>query len=387
MTDQERGITLLAELVRIESVNPAFSGGTTDESLIARRVAAEMEEIGLEVELREAAPGRASVIGRLRGGGGPSLMLYSHLDTVGVDGMEAPFEPVVREGKMFGRGTYDMKAGTVACLEAVRRLVSGSGRPRGDVFVVAVADEEEASRGISDVLHVCRPDAAIVTEPTELSLCLAHKGFTWLEVHVEGRAAHGSRFEEGRDANLRMGRVLARLAELEAHLRTSAPHPLTGPPSLHVPLISGGSGPSTYAESCRIQIERRTIPGETEQDALREVNEILQQVTLEDPAFRAHARAVLSRPPFEAAPHSWIGGVVARAAEDVLGAPPRRIGHPFWMDAALLQQAGVETVVIGHSGGGAHSAEEWVELDSMDRLAEILARAAEEYCGSSERSM
>lgn len=374
-----RPVALLEELVGIDSVNPAFAGA--GEAAIAERVARELEAMGLEVERREPEPGRVSVIGRLRGdGGGKSLMLYAHLDTVGTAGMESPFVPVKRDGRLFGRGAYDMKAGLVACLEAARTLADRAERLRGDLYVVAVADEEEASRGMMDVLEACRPDAAIVTEPTELALCLAHKGFCWIEVRTEGRAAHGSRFREGIDANLRMGRVLGALAELERRLRESTPHPLVGPPTLHVPVIEGGSGSSTYAASCRIEIERRTIPGETPDDAMAEVEAILARLRAEDSELRVTASLLLSRPPFEVPADADIVRSVDRAAADVLGRPPERIGHSFWMDAALLADAGVETAVFGHSGGGAHAAEEWVDIESMYRLTEILTRSAAKYC-------
>lgn len=375
-----RALALLEELVAIDSVNPAFGG--PGEAAIAARVAGELEALGLEVERREPEAGRVSVLGRLPGtGGGRSLMLYAHLDTVGTEGMESPLVARVTDGRLFGRGAYDMKAGLVACLEAARALTAMRPGLRGDLYVAAVADEEEASRGMMDVLEACRPDAAIVTEPTELALCLAHKGFCWIEVRTEGRAAHGSRFEEGIDANLGMGRVLAELSGLERRLRESERHPLVGPPSLHVPVMEGGTGPSTYAASCRIVIERRTVPGETPQDALAEIEAILARLRAAAPGFRANARLLLSRPPFEVPAAARIVRAVESAASEVLGRPPRRIGHSFWMDAALLADAGVETAVLGHSGGGAHGAGEWVEIESMYRLAEVLTRAAEEYCG------
>lgn len=380
MEDRERAVALLAELVAIDSVNPAFSGGASSEAAIAARVARELEEIGLQVERLEPEPDRVSVLGRLEGtGSGPSLMLYAHMDTVGTDGMEAPFEPVVRDGRLYGRGAYDMKAGLVACIEAARRLSESGVRLRGDVLVAAVADEEEASRGMIDLLRTHRPDAAIVTEPTELSLCLAHKGFCWIEVRTEGRAAHGSRFQDGLDGNLMMGRVLHRIAELEKRLRSSTPHALVGPPSIHVPLIEGGTGPSTYAASCRVQIERRTVPGETSGAALAEIQEILDDLST-DPEFRGSARLLLARPSFEVRQDSGLVQVVDRAAGRVTGRPPAHVGHTFWMDAALLTEQGVETVVIGHSGAGAHAAEEWVDLESMHALAGILSAAAGEYC-------
>lgn len=374
---------LLAELVRIESVNPAFTGGRTDEARIAEQVAGRLEGAGLRVEQRAPEPGRVSVLGILEGaGGGSSLMLYAHLDTVGVEGMEKPFEPMVREGRLYGRGAYDMKGGLAACLAAVQTLVDSGRTLAGDVIVAAVADEEVASLGMADVLTAVVPDAAIVTEPTELEICLAHKGFAWIEVTTHGRAAHGSRFEEGIDANLRMGRFLAQLEELERRLRASAPHPLVGPPSLHAAVLAGGTGPSTYADRCRLTIERRTVPGETTDDALGEIRALLDRLHREDPSFQADAVTTLARDPFEAGADSPVTGALARAASAVLGRRPPFVGRPYWMDAALLGATGVDTVVMGPTGAGAHAAVEWVDLASVARLAEILARTAVEYCGT-----
>lgn len=375
--------SLLADLVRVKSVNPALSGGRSDESRLADLVADRLEGLGLRVERREPEPGRVTVLGTLEGAGeGPSLMLYSHLDTVGVEGMEKPFEPVVRDGRLYGRGAYDMKGGLAACLAAAQALAEDGGTLAGDVIVAAVADEEVASLGMIDALTAIVPNAAIVTEPTELEICLAHKGFMWIEVTTRGRAAHGSRFEEGIDANLRMGRFLARLEGLERKLRESTPHPLVGPPSLHAAVLEGGTGPSTYADRCRLTIERRTVPGESAADALGEIRVLLDQLHEEDPSFEAGAVIMLARQPFEAAADGPVADALARVATAVLGHRPPIVGRPYWMDAALLGAAGVDTVVMGPAGAGAHAAVEWVDLASVARLGEILARAAMEYCGT-----
>ncbi|MGH7571689.1 MAG: ArgE/DapE family deacylase [Gemmatimonadota bacterium] len=379
----ETTTALLAELVRVESVNPALSDGKSDEAELANLVARQLAEMGLRVERREPEPGRVSVLGTLAGaGGGPSLMLYAHLDTVGVEGMEDPFEPAIRDGRLYGRGAYDMKGGLAACLAAAQTLVERAPPLAGDVIVAAVADEEVASLGMSDVLTAVIPDAAIVTEPTELEICLAHKGFAWIDVTTHGRAAHGSRFEEGVDANLRMGRFLARLEDLERKLRVSTPHPLVGPPSLHAAVLDGGTGPSTYADRCQLTIERRTVPGESAEKALAEIRAILDRLHEEDPSFQAEAVTTLARAPFEAGADRPVVSALARAAAEILGRRPPLVGRPYWMDAALLGEAGVDTVVMGPAGAGAHAVEEWVDLASVARLAEILARAAIEYCGT-----
>lgn len=379
-----QGVTdLLARLVRINSINPYFSDGSTDEREIAAQVAAELRGLGMRVELREPEPRRISVIGTLPGrAGGRSLMLNGHIDTVGPGAMPDPFAATVRDGRMFGRGTYDMKGGFAACIAAARAIIEADISLDGDLHVVGVADEEVASLGMMDVLTVCRPDAAIVTEATELDVCLAHKGFVWIEVETLGRAAHGSRFDEGIDANLRMGRFLGRLEELERELRRRPGHPLVGPPSLHAGTLRGGTAPSVYAASCRLEVERRTVPGETEASCLAELEAIADELAAADPTFQARLRPLLTRPAFEVPAGAAISRAVFTAATEVLGRRPAEIGHTFWMDASLLAEAGVETVVIGPHGAGAHADEEWVDLDSVVRLSEILARTAVSYCGS-----
>jgi acetylornithine deacetylase len=380
--DNDYLVRTLGELVRVVSINPAFSGGTTDERDVAAYVRAAMEALGMETHAHEPAPGRVSVVGRLRGtGGGRSLMLYAHHDTVGIEGMPDPWSAEIRDGRMYGRGAYDMKCGLAACLAAVK-AVAESGTPlAGDLLIVSVADEEEASLGMMEVLRHHTADAAVVAEPTELAMVVAHKGFCWIEVETEGLAAHGSGWQVGIDANMRMGRVLARLEALGARLVASEPHPVVGPPSLHAATLQGGTGWSTYAARCRLRIERRTIPGEVEADAVRQIQEIVDALAAEDAGFRATVRPVLSRPPWQARPDSAITGIVGRAAEQVLGRPVERTGAPYWMDTALLGQAGIDTVVIGPAGEGAHAAVEWVDLESVRQTAEILVRTAWEFCG------
>ena len=253
----------LQDLVRINSVNPILDPSAPGEREVARYVGRAMAAIGAEVHYHEPKPGRVSVVARLRGSRpGRSLMFNAHVDTVDVAGMDAPFSGEVRDGRVYGRGAFDMKGGLAAMMGAVKALADAGCPHGGEILLAAVADEEYASLGTEDLVTRYRPDAAIVTEPTGLDICLAHKGFAWFEVTTRGRAAHGSRFDLGVDANMRMGRVLADLDALEQDLRARPPHRLVGPPSLHAATIAGGSGLSTYAASCRLQIERRTIPGE-----------------------------------------------------------------------------------------------------------------------------
>jgi acetylornithine deacetylase len=372
----------LTTLVQTKSINPAFADGdASDEREIATRIGGMMRALGMEVSEFEPEPGRVSVVGRLRGsGGGRSLMLYGHIDTVGVTAMPEPFSAHVRDGKLYGRGAYDMKGGVTACLAAVKALRDAGTTLRGDVLVTCVADEETASIGMADVLKYVRADAAIVTEATELRVCLAHRGFSWVEVETLGVAAHGSRFELGIDANMRMGRFLARLDKLEQELRARPRHALVGPPSLHAAVLKGGTGTSTYADYCRLEIERRTVPGETEEQVLTEIRAITDALAAEDKTFRANVRAMLTRDSFEVDRNAPIVGAVLDATTNVLGAEPEIIGEPYWMDAALLSSAGIDTVVIGPIGAGAHALEEWVSLDSVVKLTEILAQSATKFC-------
>jgi acetylornithine deacetylase len=382
MSDAQYITTTLADLVRTKSINPAFADGEpSDERAIAARAGAMMRALGMEVTEYEPEPGRVSVVGRLRGtGGGRSLMLYGHIDTVGVTAMPDPFGATVRDGKLYGRGAYDMKGGVTACLAAVKGLRDASTSLRGDVLIACVADEEVASIGMAEVLRHVRADAAIVTEATELRVCLAHRGFSWIEVETLGLAAHGSRYDLGIDANMRMGRFLARLDKLEQELRARPRHALVGPPSLHAAVLHGGTGISTYADRCRLEIERRTIPGETEAQVLAEIRAITDALAAEDATFRATVRPMLTRDSFEVDRDAPIVGAVLDAATTVLGTKPDVIGEPYWMDAALLSSAGIDTVVIGPVGAGAHALEEWVSLESIVQLADILTRAATEFC-------
>lgn len=379
--DREYLTHTLANLVRLESINPTLVPGGSGEGNVAAYIAQELGSLNLDAFMHEAAPKRSSTVGILKGsGGGQSLMLNGHIDTVGVEGMKNPFSAEIKAGMLYGRGAYDMKGSIAACMAAIKALVEADVSLRGDVLLAAVADEEYASIGTADIIERYTVDAAIVTEPTEMKLCLAHKGFVWLEVETTGRAAHGSRFNEGIDANMQMGRFLAELDKLEQRLRSQDGHPLVGPPSLHAAMINGGTELSVYAAKCKLNIERRTTPGETEAQVLEEIQIIIDQLAAANPAFKATAQSLFARNPFEVSPGAGIVQAVEQAAAQVQGRPPTRIGETYWADAALFAEAGVETVMIGPAGGGAHAKEEWVDLQSLVELAEILAQTALNFC-------
>jgi acetylornithine deacetylase len=372
---------LVCELVAIESVNPDLVADGSGEGNIAAFVASWLRGHGLSVEVVEPVPGRKSVIGVLAGaggGGGSSLMLNAHMDTVGAGGMADAFTPVVREGRIYGRGAYDMK-GSLAAIMIAAREARELGL-RGDLIVAAVADEEVASIGTAAVLRRREADAAIVTEPTELRLCLAHKGFVWLEVEMVGVAAHGSRADLGVDAVGHMGRILTGVVSLDQSLRGGRRHPLLGTGSIHASVISGGQEWSTYPALCVVKIERRTIPGEDGALALREIEEMIAAARAEDPELRASVSLVLERPPSQLGADSFVTEAVEHAATERLGRKPEVVGVAYWMDMALSNAAGIPTVAFGPSGEGAHADVEWVDIASLETCVEVYLRAAELVC-------
>jgi len=374
-------LSTLTDLVRLNSINPDLVSGAAGEGEIARYIADNLKQLGLEVKIVEATRGRPSVIATLKGkGGGQSLMLNGHIDTVGVDNMPEPFLAAIRDGKLYGRGAYDMKGSLAASMAALKALVDAKVELKGEVVLATVADEEYASIGTAEVIRHVKVDSAIVTEPTEMEICLAHKGFVWIEVETRGRAAHGSRFDEGLDANLMMGRFLAGLDQLERDLRARDPHPLVGPPSLHAAILRGGTELSMYAASCKLQIERRTIPGETEAQVVSELQAIIDRLAKTDPTFKATIKTLLVRDSMEVSADAPIVNALTHAAVDLLVKPPPYVGRPFWMDAALLAAAGIPTVIMGPTGAGAHAKEEWVDLGSVEEMAMIYAQTAMLYC-------
>jgi len=373
-------VQLLSELVGIDSVNPDLVAGAAGEAEIAGYVARWIERAGLDAALDEAAPGRLSAVGVARGtGGGRSLMLYAHMDTVGVAGMANAHTPRVEGNRLYGRGAYDMKGSLTAILLAgarVRQLGL-----RGDVILTAVCDEEYASIGTSSVLKRWHADAAVVTEPTGLDVCVAHKGFAWFEIESAGVAAHGSKPDLGVDAIAKMGRVLTGIEELDGRLRAEPRHALLGAGSLHASLISGGQELSSYPERCALSVERRTVPGETVEEAGRQIAAVLSEAQRRDPKSRFTLRRSLVRDPFEVDPNSALVRMLRKHTAAARGVEPRLYGDTPWMDSALTSAAGIQTVVFGPGGGGAHAAVEWSNLDEVAMSVEILVRVATEFCG------
>jgi acetylornithine deacetylase len=372
---------LLTELVAIDSVNPTLVEGGAGEGQIARYVADWLAQRSFEVHLQDTgAPGRPNVIGVLRGtGGGRSLMLNGHVDTVGVAGMQDPHRPRVEDGRLYGRGAMDMKSGVAAMLHAAARAAQDP--PRGDVIVTAVVDEEHSSIGTEAALREWTADAAIVTEPTALELTLWHRGFVWIDVETTGVAAHGSRPDEGVDAIAKMGPVLVGIDDLGRELAAGPAHPMLGTGSLHASLIDGGQELSSYPAACRLQLERRTVPGEDASTALAEIDAIIARAASADGALDARATVTFERKPLDEGKDADIVVALAESLQEVTGREPSFASSAAWMDAALIAEAGVPVVVLGPTGDGLHGEVEWVDLASVQQCSDAVLGAIRRFCG------
>ena len=371
---------LLTQLVAINSINPDLVPNGAGEYEIAQFVATWCSERGLEVHIEDAAPRRPNVIAIARGTGmGKSLMLNAHMDVVGVQGMQRPFDPYIEDGKLYGRGAFDMKASLAASMLVVAKAKELG--LAGDVMLTAVADEEYASIGTSAVMkNGWKADACIITEPTNMELCVAHKGFVWADFETFGVAAHGSRPDAGVDAITKMGHVLVELDKLNQRLLGSKRHKLLGTGSLHASLISGGQELSSYPAYAKLQVERRTIPSETNEQVNEQFQQILRFLALDDPSFKAKATITLTRDSFEVAESAPIVKTLKQSVQQVRGAVPPVVGAGFWMDSALTSAAGIPTAIFGPTGDGAHAEVEWVDLATVEQCVEIYLAAAKAFC-------
>lgn len=383
--DRDRLVQTLADIVRIPSINPDLNPGAGGEADLANWIAERLRQTpGIEVELQDAGNGRPNVIATVGNGNGRTLMLNGHIDTVGVAGMEAPFDPVIEGNRLYGRGSSDMKNAVAAMIVLLEEFALAGDLP-GRVVATFVVDEEYASIGTQ---AICReidrwqPDAALVLEPTGLDISIAHKGFVWATITTTGHAAHGSQYQSGIDAIAHMGRVIVGIEDLANELVSREPHRHVGPPSLHASTIRGGQELSSYPDSCVLEIERRTIPGETAEQVEAELQAILDRLASQDPQFNARLEMGLVRYPFEVAEDAAIVAVTNRHVEARVGKPATLSGGMGWMDSALLADAGVETAIFGPDGDGAHAIVEWADLDVLYDFTVILADVVRDFCSS-----
>lgn len=358
-------------LVATPSVNPDLEEGGAGEQQMAERAAHLLRHWGLDARLHALGPARANVVATLSGTG-PTLLLNGHLDTVGVAGMSVrPFDPVLSDGRLYGRGSCDMKAGLASLLAATARLAAGGARP--NLIVALTADEENASAGMMELVRAGpRADLAVVCEPTSLSVMPAHKGFVWIRASFRGRAAHGSRPDLGVDAIRHAALYLAALDGYARRLEEAPAHPLLGHASLHAGTIRGGGAPSVYPDRCELLLERRTMPGEAPEAVLAELRTTLAELRAREPDVDASLEVTLARPGTEVPEDSAIvQGLLAAGA--LHGVAPAVRGMSAWVDAALLNEAGVHAVCYGPGSiEQAHTADEWVDVDEIVRCADVL---------------
>lgn len=383
MLSADDAVALTQRLIEISSINPDLVPGGTGEAEIASFCASWLEPYGFEPTRVEARPGRPSVLATRRGtGGGRSILLNGHIDTVGVADYDAdPYAPEIRGGRLYGRGAFDMKAGVAAIMVAAVRAAGAD--PRGDIHLALVSDEEFGSIGTEETLAALAAetiDGAIVCEPSQLDLTVAHRGFAWFDIEVLGRASHGSMPEQGVDAIAHAGLVMRALDELQAAYDAEARHPLLGGSTVRVSMIQGGLDAATVAPSCTMTLEFRLLPGLTPDDVEESLRTILARLEATVPEFAARLVRSVGRTAFEADPEWPIVEIVARSAREVLGREATPHGEPYWTDAGLINDAGIPVLLIGVAGGGAHAAEEWAEVDSIVALTDILERSIREFC-------
>ncbi len=388
MIDKQLTVQLLKDLVAIDSVNPSLVPEARGEAAASEFLRDFLRRHGIGADLQWAAPSRPNVVAVLGPADGPgsaaqkakpALAVLAHMDTVGAGDMPQPFSPQVRGGRLYGRGALDIKSGVAAMCAAALAVLHDPTPLRRPLLLAAVVDEECNSIGTEALLREYRAEAAVVLEPTDLRLCVAHKGYAWFEITTHGRAAHGSLPQEGRDAIRMMGRVLGMLDALDRKLAQLPAHPRLGNASLHASLIRGGQELSSYPAECRLEVERRTLPGESANEIEAELRGLLQGLETRDPEFRASARLLASRPAYEIPPDAPIAVALASAVSETTGSV-ELAGMSPWTDTALLAAAGIPGVVFGPRGRGLHGAEEYVELESVLACAEALHRLMLKLC-------
>lgn len=373
-------VELAAALVALDSRNPSLAPGAPGEHAAAHFLAEQLSRWGFAVELTEVVPGRPNVVARAGHRGGPSLMLNGHLDVVGTEGMtHPPFTPSIVNGRLYGRGSSDMKGGIAAMCVAAREAL-GYGID-GEIIITAVIDEEFSSLGTHAILDAgIRADAAIVTEPTRLAIAPAHRGFAWATVDVDGRAAHGSRYDTGIDAITAAALILAELDTLQRDVFPTRIHPLLGRPSLHASTIRGGTGLSTYPARCTVEIERRTIPGESDDTFRDELEAACASVCARMPGVETNVRITNAQGPSDVMSDAPVVRALTKALIDERR-PAIVKGMSAWTDCALLNAAGIPAVCFGPGDITlAHADEEYISVEEIETAEQVLLQLIVDWC-------
>ncbi|WP_292387984.1 M20 family metallopeptidase [Mesorhizobium sp.] len=372
-------VALLQDLVKIESVNPSLSPRGSGEQRVAEYLERFCRDRNLPYELQHVVDGRSNFLTWISGKD-PSrrLLFVAHMDTVPTDNWASdPFSPELKDNRLYGRGSCDTKGSLSAMMIALSTL--GDRQPNATIVVAASIDEEYRKIGARAIaLSGKSYDAAVVGEPTELELVVAHKGSVRWQIEVQGVPAHTSKPHLGVNAISGMAKVILALNEHGEDL-ASRTQPLVSPPTLTVSLIEGGLELTTVPPSCRIWVDRRLVPGERPEQALAEVENILQGLRdREDIKVRSLLPA-LEDPAPDSAESSKIASVAAQACAEVAGTG-KYIGVPYGTDASQLSLAGIPCIVLGPGSiDRAHTNNEFIELDQLERCVEIYRRIMLSY--------
>jgi acetylornithine deacetylase/succinyl-diaminopimelate desuccinylase-like protein len=361
-------ITLLSDLIRINSVNPAYEGGC-GESEIQKFVMSYFATRSIRVSAQEVLPGRPNVIAMLPGRNSSGRIVFeAHCDTAGTKGMVVPpFDPQIRNEKLYGRGSCDTKAGLAAMMLALADLQRSNQRPASEVWVVSAVDEEHSYRGVWELRKNLQTGAAVVSEPTEMKMAVASKGCLRWRITVKGKAAHSSKPFLGVNAIEQMARVVRCLEGENVRLKQFS-HPLLGNPTLNVGLIQGGTQVNVVPDSCWIEVDRRLIPGEEPSQVFAAYAKMLQGLRSDCP----NLDLVMEPPQLEDYPldtpvTAGIASCAAQALKDA-GLDGSAIGVPFGSDASKLSGVGIPTIILGPGSiDQAHTAEEFVELEQVEK--------------------
>lgn len=359
-------LALLADLVRINSVNPSYEGGQSEAGVV-NYLQEYFEHFSIETRQQEAFPGRPNLIARLPGRDSSRRLLFeAHTDTVSVSGMTIPpFEPAISEGRLYGRGSCDTKAGLAAMVHAATSLKSAGIVPPCEVWVVAAADEEFSFRGVSRLLEGLQATAAVVSEPTQMRVAIASKGVLRWRIQCRGKAAHSSKPQTGINAITNMARVILALEEDTARLRSIA-HPLLGNATLNIGVIEGGRQVNIVPDLCTIELDRRLLPGESIREVLEHYRSIL------DPGLDAHFETpMLEDEALETSPETDLVRCALRVARE-LGVNPTPLGVPFGTDASKFSRAGIPSIICGPGSIDlAHGPIEYVEISQVEQAVEF----------------
>jgi len=381
--ESEEIIELLKNQVQIDSSNPWLIPGSTGEGKLGEFINDWLTPLGMDITLEEVEPTRRNLIAKLKGtGGGKSLCLNAHLDTVGYTlWKDRALKPIVQGDHLIGLGSADDKGHCAAVMLALKSIIESNVRLRGDIWIVLTIDEEGTSIGTMHYVKSYQPDAVIVFEPVGLSnIIITHQGFGWLDLIVKGRAAHGCAPEIGIDAIVHMAEVIKRLHELDQSKYTPTRHPLNGKTVFHTGTISGGTDYATYPGSCCLGIEIGTQPGETIEDRLAEIRSIYEDVKRSHPNFEADVEIRLARNPFEATGHEVLLQILSAEVEKETHQPVKPAGANVWADAALFQEAGIPTLMMGAQGANFHAPDEWVSIPELTKLVRIKKNTALTFC-------